>query len=345
MVSRGRKILSSLAVTAVAGSLIVFAGPPAAYATPTNQTVASAAAKLNDLEEQLGALEEKFSQARDAEKASAERVKTLAADVAAQQAKVTGLRAQVAAIARATFQNSGVDTTTQLFVSGDPDNFLQQISTVAKVDENMNDIMQQFQSEQANLSDLKLAADAEAAKSAEALKAVQDTTDQAKAKIAEQKQLLNSLSAQERAAAEATADPTTADVTPPPDAGGAVGSGGSAAGRKAAAYAIAQVGDAYVWGSDGPNSFDCSGLMLAAYRTAGISLPHSSNTQSRMGTAVSRNDLQPGDLIFYYSPVHHVGMYVGNGMFVHARNTRVGVVMQSVSSYPAPWSGARRVVG
>jgi cell wall-associated NlpC family hydrolase len=118
--------------------------------------------------------------------------------------------------------------------------------------------------------------------------------------------------------------------------------------RQAVAYALAQVGDSYVWGAEGPSAFDCSGLMVAAYRSAGVSITHSAIGLSRTGRSVSKSNLQPGDLIFWYSPVHHVGIYVGGGMMVHARNVRVGVVKQSVDSYirqGAPYSGAVRIVG
>jgi cell wall-associated NlpC family hydrolase len=90
------------------------------------------------------------------------------------------------------------------------------------------------------------------------------------------------------------------------------------AGQAAVDTALAQVGDAYVWGASGPDAFDCSGLTQYAYAAAGINLPHSTRMQATMGTAVSRADLQPGDLIFYYSPVSHVSMYNGNGHMVPA---------------------------
>jgi cell wall-associated NlpC family hydrolase len=85
--------------------------------------------------------------------------------------------------------------------------------------------------------------------------------------------------------------------------------------------------------------------MLASYRSVGISLPHSSRAQAGLGRAVSRSELKPGDLIFWYHPIHHVGMYIGNGKIVHARNTRSDLVIQTLASYPAPWAGARRIVG
>ena len=101
------------------------------------------------------------------------------------------------------------------------------------------------------------------------------------------------------------------------------------------------MGSTYVWGTSGPSTFDCSGLMSYAYAQVGISLPRSSRAQFSMGTSVAKSDLQPGDLVFYYSPVSHVGMYIGDGKIVDAANPRSGVRITSVNSMP--YSGARRV--
>jgi len=81
------------------------------------------------------------------------------------------------------------------------------------------------------------------------------------------------------------------------------------------------LGAPYVWGADGPNTFDCSGFTMFVYRQVGVSLPHSSRAQIGSGERVSRGDLQPGDLVFFGSPIHHVGMYVGGGMYIHAPHT------------------------
>jgi peptidoglycan DL-endopeptidase CwlO len=120
------------------------------------------------------------------------------------------------------------------------------------------------------------------------------------------------------------------------------GSGGSGAARTAVSTALAQVGDPYVWGGTGPDGFDCSGLTSYAYAAVGVSLPHSSRAQSRMGTAVSRGELQPGDLVFFGSPVYHVGIYVGNGKMVHARTFSQPVAVTSVDI--GDYVGARRIL-
>jgi cell wall-associated NlpC family hydrolase len=116
----------------------------------------------------------------------------------------------------------------------------------------------------------------------------------------------------------------------------------TAAAQRAVDTALAQVGDPYVWGAGGPDAFDCSGLTQYAYAAAGISLPHSSRMQSQMGSPVSRAELQPGDLIFYYSPVSHVAMYIGNGQMVHASTYGKPVQVVSVDSMSG-YNSARRI--
>ena len=116
----------------------------------------------------------------------------------------------------------------------------------------------------------------------------------------------------------------------------------SSAAQTAVNTALAQVGDRYVYGATGPNSFDCSGLTTFSYKAAGISLPRTSKAQSGFGTPVSKANLQPGDLVFFYSPVSHVAMYIGNGQIVHALNASKPVQVMKLDSMPS-YAGARRV--
>lgn len=114
----------------------------------------------------------------------------------------------------------------------------------------------------------------------------------------------------------------------------------SSAAQTAISVALSKRGDEYVWGATGPNQFDCSGLMQYAYRAAGISLPRTAAQQQRVGLAVSRANLQPGDLVFFGSPAYHVGMYLGNGLMVQAPTS--GDVVK-VSPLQNNYTGARRV--
>jgi peptidoglycan DL-endopeptidase CwlO len=102
------------------------------------------------------------------------------------------------------------------------------------------------------------------------------------------------------------------------------------AGSRAALYACSQIGKAYIFDTDGPNHFDCSGLTLAAWATVGVTLPHNAYAQAHTITLISRSQLKPGDLVFYYHPISHVTIYVGNGWVVSAPQTGDVVRMKTV---------------
>ncbi|MER7440152.1 NlpC/P60 family protein [Micromonospora avicenniae] len=114
----------------------------------------------------------------------------------------------------------------------------------------------------------------------------------------------------------------------------------SAAARTAIQTACKQVGDPYVWGATGPNSFDCSGLTQYAYKAAGISLTHFTGAQWNEGKAIPRSEARPGDLVFFFSDLHHVGLYLGNDQMVHA--PRAGKPVQVASINYMPVAGFRR---
>ncbi|ETT82561.1 NlpC/P60 family protein [Viridibacillus sp. FSL R5-0477] len=116
-------------------------------------------------------------------------------------------------------------------------------------------------------------------------------------------------------------------------------SGGDASGL--IGYAKNFLGVPYVWGGTSPSGFDCSGLMQYVYRSEGISLPRTSSQQQNAGTRISPNDVQAGDLVFFGSPAYHVGMYIGNGQWLHAPQT--GDVVKIASYNPSSFSSAARV--
>jgi cell wall-associated NlpC family hydrolase len=114
-------------------------------------------------------------------------------------------------------------------------------------------------------------------------------------------------------------------------------------GGQALRFALTKRGDPYVWGAAGPSAFDCSGLVLWAYAQVGIGLPHFTGDQWTMGVHVARADLQPGDLVFFYADIGHVGLYIGNGLMVDAPNFG-----ETVQVEPVMWDvyvGAVRIVG
>jgi peptidoglycan DL-endopeptidase CwlO len=147
--------------------------------------------------------------------------------------------------------------------------------------------------------------------------------------VTQTEQTLAQLRAAERRAAAAASRPaptapsagSPAPTPPPNTVSGNVGA--------VIRYAYAQLGKPYQWGATGPDSFDCSGLTMMAWAQAGVSLPHSSRAQIGIGRQVTRSELQPGDLIFRYSPISHVSLYVGNGQQISATHTGSTVKLQS----------------
>ncbi|WP_098460982.1 C40 family peptidase [Propionicimonas paludicola] len=305
------------------------------------RTAAEAKQRVKDLTEQASQIGEQYDEATDALADGKARLKSLKADIDAQQQKVDALTAEARTIALIQFRNRDLDPTVQVFTSGDPDSLLARLSTADKVDDNMESTLAEQQAQQASLDDMKRALDAEVQALADQEQKLADLKSQIDQSVQEAQDLYDRLDAQEQAALNA-ADGGSTTFDPGELAPGEA----SAKALTVIKYATSKVGSSqYVWGASGPNAFDCSGLMLASYRTVGVSLPHSSRAMSQMGRPVARGDLKPGDLIFWYNPVHHVGMYIGNGKIVHARNVRSDLVIQSLASYPAPWAGARRILG
>lgn len=129
---------------------------------------------------------------------------------------------------------------------------------------------------------------------------------------------------------------TSAPVAAPPALAPA-----AAARATAVQHAMSKIGSPYRWGASGPNAFDCSGLVSWAFKKAGVSLPRTSRAMSQVGTPVSRDQLQPGDLVFFYKPVSHVGIYIGNGKIVHASNKKSPVKISDMGRMK--FNSARRI--
>ena len=250
----------------------------------------------------------------------------LKADQARQDERLDAVRDQVSDAVVRQLEGEGISTVGQIVVSDDPGAFLDSLSTMSSFNDLQANLLADYDTELEALEIRREATDDrtdEIAKITRQLSAEKRTVDD---KLAEAKSLLGDLEAEER---ERLSVASRSSVTRAP-------ASVPASGRAAAAvqYAMAQVGDAYVYGAMGENAFDCSGLTMRAWAQAGVSLPHSSGAQYASGPHIAASDLQPGDLVFYYSPISHVGMYIGNGMIVHAANPGTGVAVSGLHSMP-----------
>lgn len=284
---------------------------------------------------------------------------------------IEATKARVQGIAVERYKGGRVSSLNALLTSGSPTTFVDQLALLDRVavseQEQITSLQTQqatYNAEQAKIKALietqkhqqaelaakKKAIDAEikrldalhrtiaAAEAAAAAKAAQEAAAARAAAAAEAE-------AARAAAAEKTA--ATASATSPIRSTSSLFIGGqcpavpiTTAGGVAAKTACSQIGKPYEWGADGPDTFDCSGLTQYAWASAGVSLTHFTGAQWTAGTPVSRDNLRTGDLVFFYSDLHHVGIYVGNGLLVHAPHT--GDVVRMARLADMDYAGARR---
>jgi peptidoglycan DL-endopeptidase CwlO len=352
-------------VALVASGGLVLAPLPAA-AEPEPTTSAQAADLLADRGRDLEILTERFNEAREQLRATRAAAAEAADELAAARDDLAAARDRVRALARSAYTGERLATLEVMLTSDSRDEMLDRVGTLQAIADHNGGVLGNAQeattdADRAKAEAQRVAADAQA--QVERVTAQKADLDEQIASFQAAYERLSaaeqraSRAAAERRAARAAAAQRTADTgsdeaaapapaapAPSVPAPPAPVAGGSGAARTAVSTALAQVGDPYVWAAAGPDAFDCSGLTQYAYAAAGISLPHSSRMQSTMGAPVSRSALQPGDLLFFYSPVSHVGMYIGNGQMVHASTSGSPVKISPVDYMPN-FNTARRIAG
>ncbi len=304
---------------------------PAAQAEPDK--VEQAKTTVDRLYHQAEQASERYNDARvELEDLQAD-LRTLRADERRQRRQLDAVRDQVTDVVVRQYQGEGVTAMSQLVTAKDPTLFLSQLSTVSTFYSMQGQLFSSYDIEIAAMQIRR-----------EAIRERTDRVQRLEGRLAaekaeidekydEAKKVLDRLEAEERARIAAAS--RSGHSTRLPDN---VPASGRA--KVVVDWALTQLGKPYSWGSGGPNSYDCSGFTSAAWRQAGVSLPHSSRAQFGVGRRVDRNSLQPGDLVFYYSPISHVGIYIGGGRIVHAARPGVGVVISGVFSMP--YTGAVR---
>jgi cell wall-associated NlpC family hydrolase len=300
-------------------------GPMTALATPA--TSARLEDQLDKQNRQADQLVEQYNQSNEELKKIRRSLKGLRAEANGAQADVRKLQATLGARASAAYVQGAGSAVAAVLGSNDPAAAIARVQVLDLLAARDGDLMDQlgvagkaFDERQRNLLAAEKAQAAEVQRLAAKKAEVERAADRTRA-------LLSRMRAADRPSAPSP--PSGGPVAPPPSGGGGGGSGSAAA---AVAYARAQVGKPYCYGGAGPGCYDCSGLTMMAWRQAGVSLPHSSASQFNVGRRISASELQPGDLIFYYSPISHVSIYIGGGQRISATHTGDYVRVQSLGS-------------
>jgi peptidoglycan DL-endopeptidase CwlO len=312
--------LGAVLMAAATGVLV----PAPAGATPG--TAAEAARLVQEAAAQLTAIGEQVQEAELIVAAQQQAAATAADQAAAARASLVVYEPQLRAIAQSGYTGKTQSRVAAFLTSESAAELVQQMTTLDMIAAHTNTVVTEVAAVRAAAEQVQAEADAAAATAEAGL-------DQLAAQQAEVEKLAEKYQSDFDRLTAAEQETVTAAVAgrslQAPDVAELPVASGSAA-AIAIANALAQVGDRYDHGGSGPDVFDCSGLTSYAYAAAGITLPHSSRSQSTMGRQVSRSELQPGDLVFYYTPISHVALYIGNGMIVHARTYGSPVAVTSV---------------
>jgi cell wall-associated NlpC family hydrolase len=243
-------------------------------------------------------------------------VKTANLAASRAEAAMAGSQKAVAQLAAMGYMNGGMDPTLQMLTSGNPNLFLSQASTVQQLDDEAGMRLSTLQREQVAAQRAQTTAKEEIATANQLQSEINGKVKTIHAKL----NVLNS-SAMSQAMAIFDKTGSYPNLVLPE---------ATNVGTTALRAALTQRGKPYVWGAAGPDSYDCSGLVLWAFAQEGISLPHYTGDQWNSGMHVSRADLEPGDLVFFFADISHVGLYIGNGLMVDAPSTGQVVQVQPV---------------
>ncbi|MFI6487548.1 NlpC/P60 family protein [Streptomyces sp. NPDC050564] len=363
--------LATAALTSVALLSQTANAAPSAEPKPSLEEVEK---KVNDLYHQAETATDKYNAAKEKTSKQRKQVDTLLDDVAKRTEKLNTAREELGSFAAAQYRTGAAapDTAT-LLLADNPQDYFDQTQLMSRLTTRQKAAVDDYITEQAATTKKRT----EAAKSLETLTSSQTALKTSKAdvqhKLTAARELLSKLTAEEKArlaaiekkkkeeadrkAAElaqqqAAAEKAAAEKAAQQESSSSTTTGSSGStttdssyatkAAKALAFARAQIGKPYVWGATGPDSYDCSGLTQAAWKAAGVSLPRVTTDQVNAGTTVSLTDAQPGDLVFFYDDISHVGLYIGNGMMIHA--PKPGAYVREESIYYAGASIIHSVV-
>ena len=343
-----RRARSALVLGLATASAIAFL-PGSAGADPA-PTLAEVQARMADLDLQADQAVEDYQQAEVTLDGLRVRAAAAQAEVAHQRQVVDTLQGQVSDVVAAAYRNGTAGLGLQLLTSsGSPQSYLDRATSLDQLAADQADRLAEVTSARVRLEAAERQAGADLADQQGVEQQAAAHKQAVEADLAASQALVDSLQAQQRAqlaAAQAAADapvpaPASRDrVTTAPAVTQTYSGPATGAAAIAVQAAYSRLGSPYVWGASGPSTFDCSGLTMWSWAKAGVSLPHSSRVQYSVTRHVAQSDIQPGDLVFYGSPIHHVGIYIGNGNMISAPHT--GDVVKIQPAFRSDFVGAGR---
>ncbi|MFJ6849449.1 NlpC/P60 family protein [Streptomyces sp. NPDC091271] len=363
--TRLRTTTPAVGLTTAALASVTLLSTQSATAAPAEPrpSIEEVQKKVDALYRQAGTATQQYNKAKGASAEQRSKVDALLEAAAKRADKLNETRRELGNYAAAQYRSGSIAPTATFFLADDPQSYFDQDQLMARMTSRQQKAVADFRTQQKEAAAKRV----EATKSLETLTESQATLrtskQQVQTKLTEARSLLSKLTAEEKArlaelerkkeaeakrkaeelarqqAAKEKAEQAAEEEAPKEEAGTETGGTGSDSGyaskaEKVLAFARAQIGKPYVWGATGPSSYDCSGLTQAAWKEAGVDLPRTTWDQVEVGTRVATADLRPGDLVFFYDDISHVGIYKGDGMMIHAPKPGANVREESIYYMP-----------
>ncbi|MFF7201917.1 NlpC/P60 family protein [Streptomyces sp. NPDC008141] len=371
--TRSRTVKTSPAVgfTTAALASVTLLSTQSANAAPSDPkpSVEEVQKKVDDLYRQAGTETQKYNQAKEATEEKRQQVGKLLDENAQRTEKLNESRQVLGNYAAAQYRSGAVAPTAALLFADSPQQYFDQTQLMDRMTDRQRDVIADYETQRAAAAKQRAAATESLESLTRSQRALRTSKQDVQAKLAEARDLLSRLTAEEKARlaaierkkaeearrkaeqkaeqeAKAEAERQRREKEREQNQGGTgtapgtgTGSGSSdgtstAKAAKVLDFARAQIGKPYVWGAAGPSSYDCSGLTQAAWKTAGVSLPRTTWDQVKTGKQIGTKDLLPGDLVFFYDDISHVGIYIGDGKMIHAPKPGANVREESIFSMP-----------
>lgn len=327
--------------------------------------------KVDDLYRQAGTATQQYNKAKEATDTQRKSVDRVLDDVAKSADKVNEARRALGTYAAAQYRAGAVGPTAALMFADSPESYFEQTQLMDRLTDRQQEAVEDFQKEQRSAAKQRAKATKSLETLTESQASLKVGKQKVQNKLAAARSLLSELTAEEKArlaalerkkeeearrkaeakakeeAAERKRQEEAREAEQPPATGGGTDTGSGTGGgsgatdgtyaakaEKVLAFARAQIGKPYVWGATGPSSYDCSGLTAAAWKAAGVQLPRTTWDQVKVGKRVATADLLPGDLVFFYDDISHVGIYKGDGKMIHAPKPGANVREESIYYMP-----------
>ncbi|MGW7429392.1 NlpC/P60 family protein [Streptomyces sp. NPDC054861] len=358
---------------AIASVTLLSTQSAGAAPTPSKPTVEEIQKKVDDLYRQAGTATQEYNRAKESTDRQRNKVDGILDDMARRTESINESRRALGSYAAAQYRAGAVGPTAALIFADSPQSYFDQTHLMDRLSERQRGAVADYEGKRAaaakqrteatksleSLTDsqdaLRISKQTVQRKLAEARTLLARLTAEEKARLAElerKREAEARRKAQERAEAEEAKAKAEAErrrqeeaareqrpespATPPPggDTGSGSGSGYASKAAKALSFARDQIGKPYVWGATGPSSYDCSGLTQGAWKAAGVDLPRTTWDQVKVGSRIATDDLLPGDLVFFYDDISHVGLYIGGGKMIHAPKPGANVREESIYYMP-----------